>query len=69
MCLGLVPAPATARTSVLVLDLDVDGGPTEVGLAIDDILDVVALGVDQIDAPPRLALGPAGLPAGRGTRR
>jgi purine-binding chemotaxis protein CheW len=54
MCLGLKPAPATARTCLLILDLDVEGGSTEVGFVIDDILDVAALGVDQIDAAPGL---------------
>lgn len=54
MCLGLPAGQSTARASILVLDLEVEGKPTEVGLAIDDILDVVSLGPDAIDAAPRV---------------
>ena len=55
-CLGLPPAAVTARTCILVLDLAVEGCPTAVGLAIDDVLDVVSLGRQRIESAPNLGL-------------
>jgi purine-binding chemotaxis protein CheW len=55
-CLGLPPAPITARSCILVLDLEVEGNRTAVGIAIDDVLDVVALAPQQIEVAPRLGV-------------
>ena len=56
VCLGLAPAPVTARTCILIFDAEVEGNRMPVGIAIDGILDTVALGPHEIEAPPKAGL-------------
>jgi purine-binding chemotaxis protein CheW len=55
-CLGLPPTPVTARSCILVLDIEVEGSPVAAGIAIDDVLDVVSFARQKIEAVPRVGV-------------
>jgi purine-binding chemotaxis protein CheW len=59
-CLGLAPAPVTARSCILVLDAEIEGNRVAVGIAIDDVLDVVSFTRQAIATVP-----PLGVPVAR----
>jgi purine-binding chemotaxis protein CheW len=61
-CLGLPSRSITPRSRILVFDADVEGSPTPVGVAIDDVLDVVALEPQDIEPAPQIGLP---IPPGR----
>lgn len=52
--LGLEPTPRTARSCIVVTELDLDGDPTRIGLLTDDVGQVLELGPGDVEAAPEL---------------
>jgi purine-binding chemotaxis protein CheW len=49
---GMEPCPATDQTVIIVVQCAVDGLPLTMGLLVDRVLEVLAIGADQIEPPP-----------------
>jgi len=50
--LGLAPSPISPRTCVVVVEVEVEGERTVMGLVVDAVSQVVELGAEDIEAPP-----------------
>lgn len=49
---GMEPCPATDQTVIIVVQCLVDGAPLTMGLLVDQVLEVLSIGGDQIEPPP-----------------
>jgi len=49
---GMEESPATDQTVIIVVQCSVDGLPLTMGLLVDRVLEVLAIGADQIEPPP-----------------
>ena len=53
---GLVPAPDTVNTRIVVLEHALDGEPTIVGGLADSVHEVIELDAAQLHEPPRIGM-------------
>ena len=53
---GMPPAPATIDSRIVVLEVDLEGTPTLVGLRTDKVNEVLTLMRDDSEAPPRVGM-------------
>lgn len=44
----------TSQTCIIVLDLDIDGNPVNIGAIVDEVLSVIEIEKSQIEPPPNL---------------
>jgi purine-binding chemotaxis protein CheW len=44
----------TNQTCIIVLDLDIDGNPVNIGAIVDEVLSVIEIEKSQIEPPPNL---------------
>jgi purine-binding chemotaxis protein CheW len=44
----------TNKTCIIVLDLDLDGNPVNIGAIVDEVLSVIEIEEDDIEPPPNL---------------
>jgi len=51
---GLAPVERTRDTCIIVLEIAVDGETTVVGALADSVREVLELGAEQIEPPPRI---------------
>ncbi len=53
---GMPPAPPTIDSRIVVLEVDLEGAPTLVGLRTDKVNEVLTLMRDHSEAPPRVGM-------------
>ncbi len=54
--LGLAPVPSTEQTRILVLDIEIAGRPTAIGLLVDRVFEVAELEDRRIEPPPDIGV-------------
>jgi len=54
---GLPEASVTKRTCILVVEVDLGGAPTVMGLMADAVSEVIELGSDDVEEPPSFGTG------------
>jgi len=60
LILGMVPAPDTENTRIVVLAVNGPSGPVTVGLRADRVFEVTILDTETLDPPPAVSAGWSG---------
>jgi len=56
LCFGMTPAPPTQDTRMVVVEIDLDGDPTTVGILADKVHEVTEIAAASTEEAPRIGM-------------